>query len=92
MPFHAEHTGGVEFDTGVADVLWSAIDWAKSSHHDVGSEQLLLALLERREDLWVEMTGLDVLALKKARLKLLINLDMYEEAAQLRDEIEESQS
>jgi len=91
VPFDARRETGVEFDQEVADVLLRAIHWAKASHGYVRSEHLLLALLERREELLVEITGLDVLALKKARLKLLIGVDFYEEAFHLRNEIESEQ-
>ncbi len=70
--------------------------WASFSQGDSqgnsNDEALLLSLLERRADLLVEILGLDVLALKKARLELLVRLDLYEQAALLRDEIDSEQS
>lgn len=64
----------------------------KVSHSEIRDEELLLSLLERRPDLLVEILGLDVLALKKTRLQLLVRLNMFEQAALLRDEIENEHS
>jgi len=91
VPLHKRLQAEIENNEDVAEALERALHWAKTSRDDIRFEHLLLGLLERREDLWVEITGLDVLALKKARLKLLIGLDFYEEAAQLRDEIRSEQ-
>ena len=83
---------GIEFKQEIADVLEGARYWANLSQGNIGAEELLLSLLERRADLGVEILGLDGLALKKARLQLLVRLDLQEQAATLRDEIESEQS
>lgn len=83
---------GLEKTRSVLMELAESQQSAKPSQIKEGDEQQLLSLLERRADLLVEILGLDVLALKKARLELSVRLDRYEEAALLRDEIENEHS
>lgn len=74
-----------DFDSECFDVFGEAINLAKAVGQGVRSEHLLLALMKHRPKLLSDTFDVKEPNSKAARVRLYVNLDLYEEAVRERD-------